>query len=677
MAKQVLKVTDFKGGVNSLADARDIEDNQFAQNWNASLDKTGIVRYSGGGIQNLFNLPHDNANQVNGFGLFRFTTDYSFNMLNSDFNVGVERGTLAAVGSATSVTLEDTDSDYITQDYYKDMTLFIYSGPGAGMSREITAYSSSGDRVATIDSFTGVVSFQYTTITTIDADGGTPEENEISAAWTASTTYTNVPMHSTENNGTGCTIDVVTDSSGKPTLTIRNRGNGYALNDWIMFREPGDLAYVKTNINSVVLTTASKYIIFPWKPDSTYFGSRETDGDAFTYNVDWITDGSSEGNPIGVDAVAGPETGDYYLASTVNKMGDDTYSDAKNNLGYIEYEKDNDKLTIKPGVNYTLSFDCRAYRRWYNYVSNGGVNGTTNGSDQVPFVYLHNDHATIKKGLQTNGEKPYFVDTAGSPSYDNLQANLIVNGDFASGVPSHNGTANGWTEVDSTTNLTVTEVGSNANASIAATCYGGDEDDTNSHDGTAELESLIDFTFGEEPSSYIKTAATNLIEDTPYQLNFVYASADGIAYSVYDTTGSTYLIPWTTRPGTGGISSYKYVNEETDDFEMFGKKQTKYVNFIIPLNTGTTPLSGTARAIEIRFAPIKHLSKTRLAGVVLKKAVCDLNTMSYFGSGANPFLEDRITQWSAYTLKFRLPEIDDDGTEMVERDDWEFRIYGG
>ena len=143
MAKQVLKVTDFKGGVNSLADARDIEDNQFAQNWNASLDKTGIVRYSGGGIQNLFHLPHDNANQVNGFGLFRFTTDYSFNMLNSDFNVGVERGTLASVNAnTTAVTLEDTDSDSIVADYYKDMPLFIYSGPGAGMSRDITAYST-------------------------------------------------------------------------------------------------------------------------------------------------------------------------------------------------------------------------------------------------------------------------------------------------------------------------------------------------------------------------------------------------------------------------------------------------------------------------------------------------------------------------------------------------------
>ena len=31
MPKQVLQVTKFSGGLNSYADARDIEDNQFAQ----------------------------------------------------------------------------------------------------------------------------------------------------------------------------------------------------------------------------------------------------------------------------------------------------------------------------------------------------------------------------------------------------------------------------------------------------------------------------------------------------------------------------------------------------------------------------------------------------------------------------------------------------------------------
>ena len=49
MPKQVLKVDNFKGGVNSLSDARDIEDNQFVQNWNAVTDKDGVIRVAGGG----------------------------------------------------------------------------------------------------------------------------------------------------------------------------------------------------------------------------------------------------------------------------------------------------------------------------------------------------------------------------------------------------------------------------------------------------------------------------------------------------------------------------------------------------------------------------------------------------------------------------------------------------
>ena len=48
MAKKLLEVNTFSGGLNSYADARDIKDNEFAQNWNAVVDKSGIIR--GGGM---------------------------------------------------------------------------------------------------------------------------------------------------------------------------------------------------------------------------------------------------------------------------------------------------------------------------------------------------------------------------------------------------------------------------------------------------------------------------------------------------------------------------------------------------------------------------------------------------------------------------------------------------
>ena len=50
----------------------------------------------------------------------------------------------------------------------------------------------------------------------------------------------------------------------------------------------------------------------------------------------------------------------------------------------------------------------------------------------------------------------------------------------------------------------------------------------------------------------------------------------------------------------------------------------------------------------------------------------------FFGSGANPFLEDNIKEWSTYSLKFKLPEIGEaDDRNITERDDWVFSLYAG
>ena len=550
MAKQILKVTDFTGGVNSYSDPRDIQDNQFAQNWNAALDKTGIVRYSGGGIKSITNLPQDNTNQINGFGLFRFTTDYSFNILDSDFNAGIERGTIAAVNSSTTATLEETDSlvistDDSNDDYYNNMSILIYSGTGAGQTRQITDYDAS----------------------------------------------TKIITH-------------VAFSTG--------------------------------------LSTSSKYIIFPWYPDGTNFG--------FQANANWITDGSGTGLfPSGVDSTTGNETGDYYLVSKTATIVDNNFK----NQGHIQYNK---ALTIKPGVNYTLSFDCRAQRRWLNYVADGAVDGSVAFCDQVPWVYLSN--GTLKLGLVSNGESSFFVDTTNSPTYELFERNYIDNGDFDDAFTE------GW-------NTQGSDIGTPAEEGTAGDSYG------ETAAGTAALTSDASFTFDTEPSSYLYSDNIALIEEMHYHLNFVYASTDGVAYSVYDATSSTYIIPWTTKPSSGGSTEYRYVNQEVDNFTMFGKKQTKYITFQIPLN-GTASDGNSTRNIQIRFAPVKSGSTARIAGVNLRKAVCDLNTMSYFGSGANPFLGDHIKEWSTYSLKFKLPEIGDaDARNISERDDWVLRLYAG
>jgi hypothetical protein len=160
----------------------------------------------------------------------------------------------------------------------------------------------------------------------------------------------------------------------------------------------------------------------------------------------------------------------------------------------------------------------------------------------------------------------------------------------------------------------------------------------------------------------------SLSENTPHHLNFLYASTDGIAYSVYDVENSAIIIPWTVLPATDSSSTYQYANEEVDNTSGYGKKQAQYISFMTNDNSG-----GITTNVQVRFAPIKASSTARLAGVVLRKGVCDLNTMSYNGSGASPFLDNQITEWSNYTIKFKLTE-EEYGTEQS---DWVFRIFGG
>ena len=78
MAKQILKITNWVGGLNCATDPRDIKDSQFAQNWNMIDDRGGIVRKVGGAVDSIINLSHDNSNQQVGYGLHTMAVDYSF-----------------------------------------------------------------------------------------------------------------------------------------------------------------------------------------------------------------------------------------------------------------------------------------------------------------------------------------------------------------------------------------------------------------------------------------------------------------------------------------------------------------------------------------------------------------------------------------------------------------------
>ena len=180
MPKKQLKITDFSGGVNAYADPRDILDTQFAQNWNASFDQYGIIRFTGAGVKYTTDHPHENDKFIHGGGIFSFSTDISANILDgTDLQKGFERGTVQAY-SSTSLTLAasptyNSVTDHADNDFYNNMIVHIYEGPGKGQSSLITDYVGSS-KVATVTAFG--LSDDGGTITAIE---GVPADENVAA----------------------------------------------------------------------------------------------------------------------------------------------------------------------------------------------------------------------------------------------------------------------------------------------------------------------------------------------------------------------------------------------------------------------------------------------------------------------------------------------------------------
>ena len=137
MAKRTLTITKFDGGLNCFSDARDIKDSEFFQNWNAVVDKAGIIRVSGEGHKYISNLPHAQAHEKNmqpGYGLHCFSSDYTYSKIRNSFDLGMESGTIAASVSASKNVLLATSpsnvtlSDYQTDNFFVNRTIFFYTG---------------------------------------------------------------------------------------------------------------------------------------------------------------------------------------------------------------------------------------------------------------------------------------------------------------------------------------------------------------------------------------------------------------------------------------------------------------------------------------------------------------------------------------------------------------------
>ena len=108
MPKSLYEIKNFSGGLNCYADSRDISDEEFSQNWNIIVDKSGILRVVGSAIEYVDSSLIDNANLQKGYGLFTLDTDYPFNAIDGTFNNGFEEGTIVSGASSTQFVIEST-----------------------------------------------------------------------------------------------------------------------------------------------------------------------------------------------------------------------------------------------------------------------------------------------------------------------------------------------------------------------------------------------------------------------------------------------------------------------------------------------------------------------------------------------------------------------------------------
>ena len=215
MAKKLLEIRDFSGGLNCYSDARDIDDTQFAQNWNAVVDHAGIIRVAGMGESFIQTEAFSVANAQDGYGLFQFSSDYTAWNIDGAFNSGFKMGTLSA-GASTTATLEST-APAKSEDYYEEMTIFIYEGTGKGQSRKITASSTAAPPVLTISS--GSNNWDTTPDNT---------SKYMIYRWTPSSAWTGnagVAIEDYITNGA--------DEAGNPTLNASISGQAFSNNYYI------------------------------------------------------------------------------------------------------------------------------------------------------------------------------------------------------------------------------------------------------------------------------------------------------------------------------------------------------------------------------------------------------------------------------------------------------------
>jgi hypothetical protein len=694
MAKQVLKITNWVGGLNCATDPRDIQDSEFAQNWNLIDDRGGVLRKVGGAKSHIANLNMDNSNQQIGYGLHTMGVDYSIDTstnFNGTFDDGIERGTLQAYTSGTpSVTLAAastylSSADYDNDDYFNNWTILITSGNGVGQTRTITDYVGSS-KVATIDATlsgspndeTTYAIFRWLSssfgtssdndwITNNDGSGDWPDTdgnaNDDLGTHHLITTKTSIADHQSTEMGyielkasadSGVTVKSLTIKPGVwYVLSFFARSNreyfGYVADGAHCDRTPFVTLH---NTSTTDGTTTGQYLFSnnTWESSSN---STSNVQDNYVTNGDF-EDGSGTGGtdsgPTSWTRVGTSITSSYLTSSQYGANGNTLQMAAGGGL----LSANNGTEIITNAVDRTIASGTINWVEYSPSTTLADYDEDTTTDDRIEIT---GTSGTAKEGAELGTS---FMTTLIAGRTYKVSASIYCASDTMDDFKVElGGVATAAFTISTDTSIRSFLITPTSDAALRI--Y---------YENASTTQWFIDniSVQGIDPDSYIYQDLT-LPENQWYNLNFVHSSsANPIEYSIIDITTSNlpeYIVPWKEAHSTGAITTFEFLNQKTDYLNMGGKKITDYEKFYVPSNAGAS-----TRTIRIAFSCGKASTNTALDGVTVFKAWNDLVTMSNLTSSINPY-SGNIDKWSQYSMKFKLKD------NFSERDDWVLRLYGG
>ena len=505
MPKKVLEIKDFTGGLNCFSDARDIKDSEFAQLWNANTSQTGLIKFGGSLVQNIIGLIHSNTNFQEGYGLFATGVDYSFNIIDGDFETPFEQGAIAGYASGTpSITLAanstyQSKTNHDTANFYRNYAILIYSTADGnapqGETRRITAYAAD-THVATLDAAFSASPLtdgtEYYKIFKWIGDGvnfGNSGSTDYIDKSGSDFPYDDISSHNLDDSMNSyflrTKVSSITDTQSKnlgfvtynPSTAIDDTG-AVATGEGAAFSEDS------TTIGATTLKSGVEYTLsFFCKLNTRYFGyvshlneciTNSQDRDISSGTINWIdyspstsptyaedtstddrieitgTSGTSkEGAELGTSYLTTLVAGRTYRVEAKVYCASSTISGFKFELGGVATSAFAISTSTKPIVKYIQVTSDAALRIYYENASTtqwfiDDISVREPFGDRPPWIELYS--STVTDGTNT-GLSLYanntWVSTTEQAGYISLvDSNFIDNGDFTTTIGTE------WTEVD-------------------------------------------------------------------------------------------------------------------------------------------------------------------------------------------------------------------------------------